>query len=84
MDTPFCQPAMPSLDNTMVTELQDLVNDMTTEEYSSFSDHMSASAPRLACPQRARCGAVTRSGTPCKLNHMTGSLFCRRHTPANI
>lgn len=83
-DTPLSQlTATPSLDHTMASELQDLVDDMTAEEYSSFSGHMSASDPRLVHPQRIKCQAVTRGGTPCKLNHTAGSLFCRRHTPLN-
>ena len=83
-DTPLSQlTATPPLDHTMASELQDLVDDMTVEEYSSFSGHMSASDPRLVHPQRIKCQAVTRGGTPCKLNHTAGSLFCRRHTPLN-
>ena len=82
-DTSLSHPATPSLEYPMTSELQDLVDDMTVEEYSSFSDHMSANVPHLAHPHRVKCQALTRGGTPCRLNHTAGSLFCRRHTPMN-
>ena len=82
-DTPTEHHPLTTKAGLLNSELQDLVDDMTTEEYTSYRSDLSANqvnSSAILQPSRTKCKAITKGGLPCKINPTKGSPYCRRHS----
>ena len=82
-DTPTEHHPLTTKAGLLSSELQDLVDDMTTEEYTSYRSDLSANqvnSSTILQPSRTKCQAITKGGLQCKINPLKGSPYCRRHS----
>jgi hypothetical protein len=69
-------------DSFLGSELQDLVDDMTTDEYTSLKADLSSNQGEtnwVPLPSKGKCQGVTKVGSKCRYNSLKGSPYCRRH-----